>query len=111
MTDWRDTLGGLVYSTKPDAINTSQEDEEISNIEPQKQRVHLRMERKGRGGKTVTIISGFVGSERALNELASRLKQRCGVGGAVKDGEIVIQGDRREQIRSLLQAEGMTVRG
>ena len=66
------------------------------------------MERAGRAGKTVTIVRGFVGTEDDLKALCKMLKQKCGVGGSVKDGEIVIQGDRRGQLVELLKKEGYT---
>lgn len=64
------------------------------------------MERAGRGGKTVTLIKGFVGSDEDIQALCKLLKQRCGVGGAVKDGEIIIQGDHRQRLVELLKKEG-----
>lgn len=72
--------------------------------------VRLRRESKGRGGKAVTVISGLPEAGEALKLRARTLKQRCGVGGAVKNGEIEIQGDQREAIRAYLEAEGFTVK-
>ncbi|HKK22662.1 MAG TPA: translation initiation factor Sui1 [Pseudohaliea sp.] len=72
--------------------------------------VRLRRERKGRGGKAVTVVDGVPLPPAALKALARRLKQRCGVGGAVKDGLIEIQGDQREVLKSLLEGEGFTVK-
>ncbi len=72
--------------------------------------VRLRRERKGRGGKAVTLVDGVPLPAPALKSLAKRLKQRCGVGGAVKDGRIEIQGDQRELLKGLLEAEGFTVK-
>ena len=72
--------------------------------------VRLRRERKGRGGKAVTIIDGVPLPAPALKALAKRLKQRCGVGGAVKEGLIEIQGDQRALLKDLLEAEGFTVK-
>ncbi|MEQ8263517.1 translation initiation factor Sui1 [Pseudohaliea sp.] len=72
--------------------------------------VRLRRERKGRGGKAVTLVEGVPLPAAELKGLAKRLKQRCGVGGAVKDGRIEIQGDQREVLKGLLEAEGFKVK-
>lgn len=72
--------------------------------------VRLRRETKGRGGKAVTVVSGLPERGEALKERAKILKQRCGVGGAVKEGDIEIQGDQRDAIRRYLEAEGFTVK-
>ena len=72
--------------------------------------VRLRRETKGRGGKAVTVVTGLPGDGAALKARAKQLKQRCGVGGAVKDGAIEIQGDQRNTIRDVLEAEGFTVK-
>jgi translation initiation factor 1 len=66
------------------------------------------MEKKGRGGKTVTLVRGFIGTEDDLKELGKLLKTRCGVGGSAKEGEIIIQGDFKQRIIELLKAEGYT---
>jgi translation initiation factor 1 len=68
------------------------------------------MERAGRGGKTVTVIRGFVGSEEDMNALCKLLKQKCGVGGTAKDGEIIVQGEFVEKVKQLLVAEGYRVK-
>ncbi|MBF0501405.1 MAG: stress response translation initiation inhibitor YciH [Candidatus Riflebacteria bacterium] len=72
--------------------------------------VRLRREMKGRGGKTVTTISGVSGGEAVLDDLAKKLKKRCGTGGTVKDGVIEIQGDHRDVISAELQKAGYTVK-
>ncbi|GAB5414143.1 MAG: hypothetical protein Cons2KO_17460 [Congregibacter sp.] len=72
--------------------------------------VRIRRESKGRGGKSVTVVSGLPGSAKELKETAKRLKQRCGVGGSVKDQDIEIQGDQRELIKSLLETQGYSVK-
>jgi len=72
--------------------------------------VRLRRERKGRGGKAVTLVDGVPLPAPELKRLAKRLKQRCGVGGAVKEGRIEIQGDQREVLKRLLEDEGFTVK-
>ena len=72
--------------------------------------VRLRRESKGRGGKTVTIVEGLPGDEKALKAMAKRLKQQCGVGGALKARSIEIQGDHRERIAGLLRDQGYQVK-
>ena len=98
---------GLIYSTNPDFKFVDEPDEPETLPKPA-QRLRLRMERAGRGGKTVTVVGGFVGREADLKALAQRLKQRLGCGGSAKDGEIVIQGDVRAKLLPLLQKEGYT---
>ncbi len=98
--------GGLVYSTKPLATPPSEEEAEEEAIPADRQPLRLRMERAGRGGKTVTVISGFVGSKSQLETLARQLKQQLGTGGSVKEEEIVMQGDIRKKLLELLQRLG-----
>ena len=105
-TPGRDAVG-VVYSTNPDyQYQYEGETEEIETLPPAQQRLHVRMERSGRGGKTVTVVDNFVGTDDDLQDLGRTLKTRCGVGGSVKDGQIIIQGDFRERIVSLLQQMG-----
>ena len=68
----------------------------------------VSIEKKGRGGKTVTLIKGFVGTEDDLKELAKSLKSQCGVGGTAKEGEIIIQGEFKQRIIDILKAKGYT---
>lgn len=103
--DWKDRLN-IVYSTNPDFNYQLDEEEEQETVDPKQQKLRVSIEKKGRGGKTVTVISGFIGSEDDLKELGRMLKTKCGVGGAVKDGEILIQGEFKQRIIDLLKAEG-----
>lgn len=105
MNDWKQRLG-MVYSTNPDFEYTVQESEQAETLPPEKQNLRVWLDRKQRGGKQVTLVNGFVGSEEDLSELGRMLKSRCGVGGSAKDGEIIIQGDHRDRVVELLIAAG-----
>ena len=99
---------GVVYSTNPDYEYSDDSQEEADTLPKNQQKLRLNMERAGRGGKTVTLVKGFVGSEEDINALCKLLKQKCGVGGSVKDGEIIIQGDHRQRLIEILKKEGYT---
>lgn len=102
---------GVVYSTNPDYQYQYEGDDEIRDtFPPQQQKLHVRMERSGRGGKTVTIVDNFVGRDDDLNALGKTLKVKCGVGGTIKEGQIIIQGDFRERIVALLREMGYPVK-
>ena len=99
---------GVVYSTNPDFEYSDDSQEETEILPNNQQRLRLSMERAGRGGKTVTLVKGYVGSEEDINALCKLLKQKCGVGGSVKGGEIIIQGDHRQRLVEILKNEGYT---
>lgn len=103
--DWKDRLN-IVYSTNPDFAYQTESEDEQETIDKEKQNLRVSIEKKNRGGKTATVVKGFTGSEADLKDLAKLLKTRCGVGGAAKDGEIIIQGDLREKVVELLKKEG-----
>lgn len=106
--DWKKRLG-VVYSTNPDYHYNDEEGAlAAENLPPAQQRLRVRMERAGRKGKTVTLITGFIGNDDDLKELARRLKTKLSTGGSSKNGEIVIQGDVRQTVVELLKAEGYT---
>lgn len=105
MSDWKERLG-MVYSTNPDFEYTTTREEEPTTLPPQQQALRVWIDRKHRGGKTVTLVKGFVGTEAGLTELGRMLKSKCGVGGSAKDGEIIIQGDHRERVVELLTKAG-----
>jgi translation initiation factor 1 len=105
--DWTDSLN-VVYSTKPDYQYENIEVEEAETLPQNQQKLRVSMEKKGRGGKTVTLVKGFIGTEDDLKELSKLLKTKCGVGGSCKEGEIIIQGDFKQRIIDLLKAEGYT---
>lgn len=99
---------GVVYSTNPDYEYSDDSQEEANTLPKNQQKLRLNMERAGRGGKTVTLVKGFIGSEEDITALCKLLKQKCGVGGSVKDGEIIIQGDHRQRLVEILKKEGYT---
>ena len=103
--DWKSRLG-VVYSTNPDFAYQTQEQPQAETLPPARQRLIVGIDRRNRGGKQVTLISGFVGKEEDLKELARVLKTRLGVGGGAKDGEITVQGDWRDKVVALLQGMG-----
>ena len=96
----------MVYSTDPDYKYRTDDDEQSATLQPAAQDLRVWLDRKQRAGKQVTLVRGFVGSDDDLRALGCMLKNKCGVGGTAKDGEIVIQGDFRDRIVDLLNAAG-----
>ena len=105
--DWKERLN-IVYSTNPDFNYETQETEEATTLPPAQQKLRVQLDRKNRGGKVVTLVTGFVGNENDLKELGKLLKSKCGVGGSAKDGEIIVQGDFKQKVVDLLKKEGYT---
>ncbi|MCH2195617.1 translation initiation factor [Kordia sp.] len=101
-------LGGFVFSTNDDfeLENETVED----TLVPKEQHLEAHFSNKGRGGKVVTVVKGFVGTEDDLKALGKLLKVKCGVGGSAKDGEIIIQGNYRDKIVQILEKEGYNVK-
>lgn len=104
-----DDLGGFVFSTNED-FDPGTEDTADITLAPKHQNLEAHYSSKGRGGKMVTVVKGFKGKEEDLIELGKHLKKKCGVGGSVKDGEIIIQGDVRDKVMQLLRDEGYKVK-
>lgn len=97
---------GIVYSTNPDFEYNDNNSGEVSDIAPEDQILRIYLDRKQRAGKEVTLIVGFQGSEDSLKELGKLLKSKCGVGGSVKDDEIILQGNHRDKVLKILIEKG-----
>lgn len=102
--DWKDRLN-VVYSTNPDYNYQREDDEEQDTLPNEKQQLRISLDKRNRGGKQVTLITGFVGKEEDLQALGKLLKTKCGVGGSAKDKEVIIQGDFRKKVLEILLKE------
>lgn len=105
--DWKDRLN-VVFSTNPDYQYETEEVEEKELLPKKQQKLRVKIDRKKRGGKAVTLITGFVGPEEDLKALGKILKGKLGVGGSAKDGEIIIQGEFKERVIDILLKDGYT---
>jgi len=105
--NWKDRLG-MMYSTNPDFKYNTGDAEEEETLPKEKQLLRISLDKKNRGGKAVTLITGFRGTTDDLTTLGKFLKVKCGVGGSAKDGEIIVQGDLRPKVLEILQKEGYT---
>ena len=102
------SLGGLVYSTDPNFKIEEDTDEQQDTLLPAQQKIRIRLDKKHRGGKAVTLIEGFTGQQADREDLGKKLKTFCGTGGSVKDGEIIVQGDNRDKVLQWLHKNGFT---
>lgn len=102
--------GGLIYSTNADFRPETDDSEDAETLPPEKQNLRVQLDKKNRGGKEVTLITGFIGSSDDLETLGKTLKNKCGSGGSVKDGEIIIQGDKRKIVADFLIKEKYKVK-
>jgi len=107
--DWKDRLG-VVFSTNRDFKYECEGSENQLTLPPQQQNLKVQLDRKKRAGKSATLVTGFVGAEDDLKALGKMLKTKCGVGGTVKDGEILVQGDFCNKIIEILKSEGYKVK-
>ncbi|MFD2033501.1 translation initiation factor [Belliella marina] len=103
--DWK-KRDGVVYSTSDNFEFDLGDGDEQNTLPPQQQNLKVMLDKKSRGGKQVTLIEGFVGTDEDLKDLGKMLKNKCGVGGSAKDNEILIQGDHRDKVVTILQAAG-----
>lgn len=104
------SFDGLVYSTNSDTQLNFDDENTLETLAPKLQDLRVQLDKKQRGGKAVTLITGFIGTDEDLKDLGKKLKTKCGVGGTVKEGEILIQGDFRQKIMEILLIEGFKVK-
>lgn len=101
---------GVIYSTNPDFQYNDPMEETVVEIPFSSQKLRVLLDKSGRAGKTVTLVDRFIGPESALEALGKEIKNHCGTGGSVKDGQILIQGDQRQKIATFLEKKGASVR-
>ena len=107
MNAWKKRLG-VVFSTNPDFNYHTEDEEQTETLLPDKQKLRVFIEKKGRAGKVVTIVKGFVGNEEDLRKLEKMLKSKCGTGGSSKDGLIILQGEMKDKLITILKDLGYT---
>jgi translation initiation factor 1 len=106
MSKKKPSTGGIVYSTDPGFVPEQENDESQETLPPAKQQLRVRLDTKHRGGKTVTLVENFTGTEEDLETLGKQIKTFCGTGGSAKEGQIIIQGDQRQKVLQYLQKAG-----
>ncbi|CDN31300.1 Translation initiation factor SUI1-related protein [Mucinivorans hirudinis] len=109
MGDWKSRLG-MVYSTNSDYEYKKEEQAATITLPPARQKLRVALDKRNRGGKRVTLVADFVGTDDDLKELGKLLRTKCGVGGSAKDGEIIVQGDFRDKIVEILLEMGYKAR-
>lgn len=107
--DWKDRLG-VVFSTNDNFDYQRDVEEEAETLPATMQNLRVSLDKKQRAGKSVTLVTGFIGRDDDMKELGKKLKQACGVGGSVKGGEIIIQGDFRPRVADVLKSLGYKVK-
>lgn len=105
MSDWKERLG-VVFSTNPDFKYESEENTAAETLPPKQQNLRVQLDKKKRKGKSVTLVTGFIGKDEDLQQLGKLLKTKCGVGGTAKNGEILIQGDFVQKVLEILLQNG-----
>ncbi|WP_341841885.1 translation initiation factor [Chitinophaga caseinilytica] len=110
MSKKKSASNGIVYSTDPNFSYPQEPTEEAATLAPAEQRLRVKLDTKQRAGKTVTVVEGFVGTEADLEKLGKELKTKCGTGGSVKDGLVLIQGDYRDKVLQWLKGWGYNVK-
>jgi translation initiation factor 1 len=105
--DWKDRLG-VMYSTNPEFQYSTEGEVGEDTLPKEKQLLRISLDKRNRGGKAVTLVTGFRGTGDDLAALGKFLKIKCGVGGSAKEGEIIVQGDLRAKVLEILQKEGYT---
>jgi translation initiation factor 1 len=98
-------IRGFVYSTDPN-FSFEEDQSAVDTLQPDQQKLKVKLDTKRRAGKVVTLVDGFIGKEEDLEELGKKLKSFCGTGGSAKDGEIIVQGDQREKVLQWLVKNG-----
>lgn len=101
---------GIVFSTNPEYEYSYNEKEQKTTLPPQQQQLKVFLDKKLRAGKQVTLVTGFVGTDEDLEALGKELKSKCGTGGSVKDGEILIQGNFADKVIKALSDKGYKVK-
>jgi translation initiation factor 1 len=99
---------GFVYSTDPNFNFQHDEGKASATLTPAQQKLRIWLETKQRGGKAATVVNGFIGKDEDLEDIGKKLKNFCGTGGSVKDGEVIIQGDQRDKVLQWLLKNGYT---
>lgn len=107
--DWKKRLG-VVYSTNQEFQYEGDGDAQQETPPPSQQKLYISLDRKNRKGKAVTLVEGFIGDSEDLKSLGKELKSKCGSGGTAKDGEIIIQGDFRDRVETMLKDKGFQVK-
>ncbi|MCK4920879.1 MAG: translation initiation factor [Bacteroidales bacterium] len=107
--DWKKRLG-VVYSTGDNYNYDTGESGDKNTLDPVNQKLIISLDKKQRKGKTVSLITGFIGKDEDLSELGKMLKKKCGTGGSAKEGEIIIQGDFRKRLTEILEKDGYNVK-